>query len=229
MIWNNPLRKIWTKNTSTSALSLSLSLSIISVDIKKNDVISLSYCQPLHATMQRRIYLKHSKCFDCMCQRCRDPTECGTFIGSLLCSRCKSGKLLPDNPFDSSSDWNCPKCDWQMSATNFQYTQSRLQFAIENIDRYAPYDFEAFLEKYCYYQKRTANGTDDIIDSNILLHERNTFVLQVKYALTQLYGNVSGFLWHGTYLHYIASPRLAIGLFALKYFRILSVIHSFAC
>lgn len=132
---------------------------------------------------------------------CLFPT--GTFIGALLCSRCKSGKLLSNNPFDSGSDWSCSNCEWQMSATNFQYTQNRLQFAIENIDRYAPYDFEAFLEKYSYHPKQTANGTDDVIDSNILLHERNTFVLQVKYALTQLYGNVSGFLWHGTFaLHF---------------------------
>lgn len=168
------------------------------VDIKKGDVISLSYCQPLQATMQRRIYLRHSKCFDCLCQRCRDPTECGTYIGSLLCSRCKSGKLLSVNPFDMASDWTCEKCEWQMSATNYQYNQKRLQFAIENIDRQAPYDFEAFLEKYCYYGTQTANGTTDIIDSNILLHEQNTFVLQVKYALTQLYGNVPGFMYNGT-------------------------------
>lgn len=160
-------------------------------------MISLSYCQPLQATMHRRIYLRHSKCFDCLCQRCRDPTECGTYIGSLLCSRCRSGKLLSDNPFDSSSDWSCENCETQMSATNYQYNQQRLQFAIENIDRHAPYDFEAFLEKYCYYPSQATNGKDDVIDSNILLHEQNTFVLQVKYALTQLYGNVSGFLWHG--------------------------------
>lgn len=171
-------------------------------------MISLSYVQPLHATLQRRIYLRHSKCFECSCQRCRDPSECGTFIGSLQCSRCKSGKLVVENPFDSASDWSCLKCEWQMNATNFQYIQKRLQFAIENIDRYAPYDFEAFLEKYCYYPKQ--NGTDDVIDSNILLHEQNTFVLQVKYALTQLYGNVSGFLYKGTFAIMLSHSHLKL-------------------
>lgn len=223
MIWNSPPKKYEQRKPPLYHHSHSLYFSIISVDIKKNDVISLSYCQPLHATLQRRIYLRHSKCFDCNCQRCRDPTECGTYIGALQCSRCKSGKLLSDNPFDPSSDWNCTNCEWQMSATNFQYNQSRLQFAIENIDRLAPYDFEAFLEKYCYHQTQTANGSD-IIDSNILLHERNTFVLQVKYALTQLYGNVSGFLWHGMFLH---SENFAINAeFQVSW--ILFVIHSFA-
>lgn len=151
----------------------------------------------------------------------------------MLCSRCKSGKLLSDNPFDSSSDWSCNRCDFQMDATNFQYNQNRLQFAIENIDRYAPYDFEAFLEKYCYHPKQTANGTsNDIIDSNILLHERNTFVLQVKYALTQLYGNVSGFLWHGTFVfHCITLQCLVFGHWnkcrVSSVYSILFVIHSF--
>lgn len=132
-----------------------------------------------------------------MCQRCRDPTECGTFIGSLLCTRCKSGKLLANQPFDAAADWNCENCSFQMSATNVQYIQNRLQFAIENLQKHSPYDFEMFLEKYCY--RNGSTPTDEVVDSDILLHEQNTFALQIKYALTQLYGNVSGFLWNGTF------------------------------
>lgn len=206
-----------------SSLSLSVYLSVsitalppceyiysppfIPVDIKKGDVISLSYCQPLQSTLQRRIYLRQSKCFDCMCQRCRDPSECGTYIGSLLCTSCKSGKLLPDHPFDVASNWNCENCSFQMSATNYQYFQKRLQFAIENLEKHSPYDYEMLLEKYLYHQPMqsdgaTSNDTDDnIVTSDVLLHEQNTFALQIKYALTQLYGNVSGFLWNGTVCH----------------------------
>lgn len=44
------------------------------------------------------------------------------------------------------------------------------------LNRKSPRDFEAFLTKY--------KGA---------LHESNSFVLQIKYALTQLYGNVDGF------------------------------------
>ncbi|XP_031638498.1 SET and MYND domain-containing protein DDB_G0273589 [Contarinia nasturtii] len=165
------------------------------IDIKKGDVISLSYCQPLQSTMQRRIYLRHSKCFDCLCQRCRDPTECSTFIGSLVCHICREAKLLPDDPLNDKSDWNCENCSFQVTATNFQFIQNRLQFAIENLPKQSPYDFETFLEKYCYRPKHMTNGTQDDLNAEILLHEQNTFVLQIKYALTQLYGNVSGFLW----------------------------------
>lgn len=147
--------------------------------------------------MQRRIYLRQSKCFDCLCQRCRDPSECSTFIGSLVCQICRASKLLPDDPLNDKSDWNCANCSFQVTATNFQFIQSRLQFAIENLPKHSPYEFEAFLEKYCYRPKHVTNGNEDDLNAEILLHEQNTFVLQVKYALTQLYGNVSGFLWDG--------------------------------
>lgn len=150
--------------------------------------------------MQRRMYLRRSKCFDCMCQRCRDPTECATFIGSLICTRCKSDKLLPDKPLDATSDWYCGKCSFQVTATNFQFIQNRLQFAIENLPKQSPYDFETFLEKYCYRARQHSPSSDDIeedLSAEILLHENNTFALQVKYALTQLYGNVDGFRWNG--------------------------------
>lgn len=162
-------------------------------------MISLSYCQPLHATMQRRQYLRNSKCFDCLCQRCRDASECATYIGSLICQRCKSAKLLPDKPLDPTSDWNCGNCSFQVTATNFQFIQNRLQFAIENLPKQSPYDFEAFLEKYCYRPRKSssANDIEEDLSAEILLHEQNTFVLQVKYALTQLYGNVDGFRWNG--------------------------------
>lgn len=152
----------------------------------------------MQCTLQRRIYLRHSKCFDCLCQRCQDPTECDTFIGSLVCQRCRSAKLLPDNPLDDKSGWICTECSFKVTATNFQFIQNRLQFAIENLSKQNPYDFETFLEKYCYRPKtNTSNGNEDDLNAEILLHENNTFVLQIKYALTQLYGNVNGFLWHG--------------------------------
>lgn len=161
-------------------------------------MISLSYCQPLQSTIQRRMYLRYSKCFSCMCQRCRDPTECTTYIGSLVCPSCKSAKLLADDPLSNTSEWYCENCSYTVSATNFQFTQNRLQFGIENLPKHSPYDFETYLEKNCYRPTASGeNGNENDIHREILLHEQNTFVLQIKYALTQLYGNVDGFLWDG--------------------------------
>lgn len=175
------------------------------VDIKKGDIISLSYGQPLQSTIQRRQYLRQSKCFNCMCQRCQDPIECTTYIGSLVCSRCKSGKLVSNDPLDETADWYCEQCTMQMTGGHFQLMQNRLQFAIENLSKQSPYDLELFLEKYCFRpiqqnggrRGSKENGFSDITNNELLLHEQNTFVLQIKYALTQLYGKVDGFHWHG--------------------------------
>lgn len=159
----------------------------------------MSYGQPLQSTIQRRIYLRQSKCFDCLCQRCRDPTECDTYIGSLVCSRCRCGKLVSIDPLDGTADWTCENCSLQMTSGNVQLIQNRLQFAIDNLRKQSPYDLEMFLEKYCVRPKSAAskeNGFHEV-NNEIFLHEQNTFVLQIKYALTQLYGNVDGFRWKG--------------------------------
>lgn len=175
---------------------------LIAVDITKGDVISTTYGQALQSTIQRRIHLRQSKLFNCICQRCRDPTECDTFIGSMVCPRCTSSKLVSNDPLDDSADWSCASCSFQMDSGSYQLISNRLKFAIENIPKHSPYDFELFLEKYCYPEKQIAaksNGISLETRTEALLHEKNTFVLQIKYALTQLYGNVSGFKWDGMY------------------------------
>lgn len=62
-------------------------------EIMKGDIISLSYTQPLKSTLDRRLHLKEAKCFDCFCDRCKDPTEFGLYASSIMCTSCKSGKV----------------------------------------------------------------------------------------------------------------------------------------
>lgn len=57
-----------------------------------------------------------------------------------------------------------------------------LQREIENIPKNSPKSFEEFLIKY-----------------QLILHDKNTHVIQIKYALTQLYGNVPGFYLNGKF------------------------------
>lgn len=63
------------------------------VDIAKGSIISMSYTQPLKSTSGRRLHLYQSKFFICNCLRCRDPSECGTFAGALICSQCNKGMV----------------------------------------------------------------------------------------------------------------------------------------
>lgn len=97
--------------------------------------------------------------------------------------------MISNNPLDSATEWTCEQCNFQIPAPHVSLILNRLQFEIENLPKHSPYDLELFIEKYCL-RRNGANG-------EILLHQNNTFILQIKYALTQLYGNVSGFLLPG--------------------------------
>lgn len=68
-------------------------LFIAKMAIAKGDIIATSYTQPLKSTLLRRLHLSQSKCFECTCRRCADPTELGTFAGAITCSKCKVGKV----------------------------------------------------------------------------------------------------------------------------------------
>lgn len=53
------------------------------VNIRKGDVISSTYTQPFWGSLDRRLHLRMAKCFDCTCERCKDPTELATYLGTL--------------------------------------------------------------------------------------------------------------------------------------------------
>lgn len=63
------------------------------VDIPKGSIISTSYTNTLKSTLPRREHLLQSKCFECTCRRCADPTELETYAGAIMCSKCKIGKV----------------------------------------------------------------------------------------------------------------------------------------
>jgi hypothetical protein len=65
----------------------------------------------------RRKHLLLTKCFLCCCQRCLDPTECGTYISALKCAEC-GGNMVQEmgvNSSDLDNDWWCNSCSQKMS------------------------------------------------------------------------------------------------------------------
>lgn len=154
-------------------------LLIASVDIPKGGIISTTYTQTLQGTLQRRLHLRSVKYFDCCCARCSDPTEFGTFIAGIICSRCKTGRILPTNPLNNQAVWKCNSCPHDVPARQVSWGNDTIMKEVRDLDRTSPKKFEEFIIKY---QKT--------------LHEGNTHIIQVKYALTQLYGNIPGFLMH---------------------------------
>ncbi|XP_076048780.1 uncharacterized protein LOC143029760 [Oratosquilla oratoria] len=76
-------------------------------DIKKDQILTTSYTEPLWSTQLRQDHLRLSKYFTCLCERCVDPTEMGTFLGSLTCSSCQTAPLVSTCPSDVGAPWKC--------------------------------------------------------------------------------------------------------------------------
>jgi len=55
-----------------------------SVKISKGEPITLSYAYTLQGTLKRRQHMRDGKFFDCICRRCADKTELGTFCSAFL-------------------------------------------------------------------------------------------------------------------------------------------------
>ncbi|XP_062700427.1 SET domain-containing protein SmydA-8-like [Aedes albopictus] len=164
---------------------------VATVDIPKDGVISISYTQPLMGTIQRRYAIQQAKCFECGCDRCRDPTELGTYVGSVVCPLCHKAKVVPFDPLDLRSEWHCQsrKCSFREPAINMVRRNEHLQATVMTLSRSAsPRDgYERFLVTHLEAPKDDNGGDGDGDDNGMLLHPWNTNVLQVKYALTQLY------------------------------------------
>lgn len=159
------------------------------VPIKINEMITASYTQTLWGTQARRSHLQQAKHFDCVCKRCSDPTEFGTYAASIFCSQCKEfdesencPKMISTNALDQNADWKCTNCDHVVTAKQMRWGNDALKMEIRGLNKKRPQNFEDFLVKY----RNT-------------LHATNCHFLEVKYALSQMYGNMEGFRLSGKY------------------------------
>lgn len=75
--------------------------------ITKGSTLYTSYAHTLDPTMLRREHLNLSKFFECDCARCADPTELGTHMSSLKCTKCDNGIILSSSPLGE-----CPRVRW---------------------------------------------------------------------------------------------------------------------
>lgn len=80
------------------------------VAIAKGQEISVQYLSALYGNFKRRKMIREQWYFDCMCRRCKDPTECGSLVSALKCDACVSGDVLPLDSLDPGSDWQCQRC-----------------------------------------------------------------------------------------------------------------------
>ncbi|KAF4526095.1 hypothetical protein B566_EDAN007589 [Ephemera danica] len=146
------------------------------VDIKKGENVTTTYTNTFWSTTMRHIHLQNAKCFDCTCARCSDPTEFGTFVGAIVCSKCNQGKVISTEPLKIQAPWKCNSCGNEISAKQIDWGNQALREEVDKLDKRGPKDLEDFLEKY----------------KNIL-HPTNGHSLQAKHALSKIYGNAEGY------------------------------------
>lgn len=152
---------------------------IATTAIKKGEMILTSYTHPLKTTIERRLNLKQAKCFDCQCPRCKDPTEMKTFASSLKCNICE-GVVTSRNPLENLADWKCSKCENTLAANKILQFFTNMRVELENLDKKSVENCEKFLN-----------------DKEKLLPSSSVFIVDVKYALCMLYGNVNGYFYKG--------------------------------
>jgi hypothetical protein len=170
---------------------------IATVPISKGEIITATYTQTLWGTLDRRKHLRTQKCFDCDCQRCTDPTELGTYLGSIYCSICNNpfvdnpegrSMLVPSNPLDEGAPFKCEKCEHYILSRQMIWGNNALSQELKKLNKQDPKQYEEFIEKY----SRT-------------LHPNNHLVVQAKLALIQIYGNYKGYALSGKHqFFYIA-------------------------
>lgn len=157
-----------TKHAIDADLNMILRATVV---IRKGTAITATYTNTFWNTMQRRRQLKFSKYFLCTCQRCSDPTELGTHLGTLLCGEC-GGQVLPTTPLDFDSPWTCGKCGDSILAKTVFWGDHILHKELKALDQTIAKPFEDFLD---HYKKA--------------LHPGHRFMVEAKYALINIYGN----------------------------------------
>ncbi|XP_063536955.1 SET domain-containing protein SmydA-8 [Cydia strobilella] len=152
------------------------------VGIPSGAALHLCYTHVLSPTPTRRDYLLESKFFACDCPRCADPTELGSHLSTLKCSKCDNGVILCNNPLDNESPWQCTgkNCGFQTSSAAMKKMLAVVQAEVDQLDALEGTQAiemrEATLKKY-----------------KSVFHPRHGVLLSLKHALATLYGRVEGY------------------------------------
>jgi hypothetical protein len=146
------------------------------VPIKKGDMITTIYALTLDGTLQRQEFIRDSKFFNCDCSRCKDPTELGTYLSAVKCTKCPNGYLLSQNPLVYYSAWNCCNCSNSMSAAIIQELNTTFLRELDTVEAHVNdssiLQLESLLQKY----------------SGTVLHPNHCLLIKIIHSLSQLYG-----------------------------------------
>ncbi|CAI6359665.1 unnamed protein product [Macrosiphum euphorbiae] len=120
-----------------------------SLPIYKGQEITTSYTYSIWPTSLRQNHLLTSKQFICTCIRCCDTEEFGTKLAALNCivKNCE-GRILPINPLDKKSIWQCKMCTKLVSSTEMLCFYKDVETLMKSISVFCPKSFEAILKSF---------------------------------------------------------------------------------
>uniref|UniRef100_A0A336N0L6 CSON008066 protein n=1 Tax=Culicoides sonorensis TaxID=179676 RepID=A0A336N0L6_CULSO len=153
-------------------------------DIKKGKVLTTSYTHILWGTFARREHLLQTRYTKCVCERCIDKTELGTYFSALRCfgteiAHC-NGIQLPNDPLDEKSDWSCDKCPITITTEHVLGLMSQMQDEVDSI---------------IYNKDASVTSTETLIDKlSQFLHKNHYHLFALKHSLIQMYGHQKEYL-----------------------------------
>ncbi|XP_076664706.1 SET domain-containing protein SmydA-8 isoform X2 [Andrena cerasifolii] len=145
--------------------------------IVKGQHISICYTDALWSTANRRYYLSETKFFDCVCDRCKDPTEFGVMYNSIKCNEINcSGFMLPKTYLDpEQKEYVCTTCGLKLCYDKVEEILEKIGIDLSNIKKNDITACKEFLSRY----------------KNVL-HANHFYIIDVTIALSQLIGVQSG-------------------------------------
>lgn len=144
------------------------------VPIGKGEHASICYTDSLWGTANRRHHLSTTKFFDCVCERCRDPTEFGTMFNALKCHRPCEGWMLPASflvPSPTGNDYVCDRCSSTRPSEEVERTLMDIGLHLSGMRKHDVAVCRHFLAHY-----------------KDVLHENHYYNVDVTVALAQLIG-----------------------------------------
>nr|CAD7448336.1 unnamed protein product [Timema bartmani] len=151
------------------------------VPVQSGQELYTSYTHSLEPTLIRRENLARGKYFDCGCDRCKDPTELGTHLGTLKCNKCDPGLILSTNPLDPEAQWKCTHCEFSTGGGAVRRVLSVIQAEMDAIE-WMPLDEQSVEARERLWRKYRS-----------VLHPRHAFITCIRLSLSQLYGRVPGY------------------------------------
>lgn len=144
--------------------------------ITKGSKITLNYNKVFSGTLKRNLHLAQTKFGSCRCDRCKDPTELGTYLSGIYCQNCpkqQEGILLPEYPLDKESHWICTKCSDRQPAVVITTQLELFQKDFDSLFGVSVYELETLIRKY-----------------KKILHPHHYLLCKAKWALCKTYGEL---------------------------------------